>query len=55
MIRKMVRLRKLGNTYQYICDFLNRNRYETKSGKKWSRENVYGVLKIRLNDEISFN
>ena len=55
MIRKMVRLRKLGNTYQYICDFLNRNRYKTKGGKKWSRENVYSVLKIRLNDEICFN
>ena len=55
MIRKMIRLRKLGNTYQYICDFLNRNKYKTKNGKKWSRENVYGVLKNRLNGEICFS
>ena len=49
LIRKMISLRKKNFSYGEITNFLNRNRYKSKSGKKFTRGNVYGILKSRLN------
>ena len=49
LLKKMIRLRKKGNTYQEICDFLNRNKHKTKSGKRWSSNNVFSIVKPRLD------
>ena len=50
LMRKIVRLKKSGSSYGQITDYLNRNRYKTKSGTKWTRGNVFGVLKSRMNE-----
>jgi len=55
LLKKMIRLRKKGNTYQEICDFLNRNHHKTKSGKRWSSNNVFSIVKPRLEIISSFN
>ncbi len=51
LLRKMFRLKENGNSYGDISKYLTRNRYKTKSGKKWSRENVYSVMKTYIKNE----
>ena len=51
LLRKMLRLKKNGSSYGYISKYLTRNRHKTKSGRKWTRENVYSVMKTFLNNE----
>ena len=48
-MKKLIRLRKNGSSYGKITDFLNRNRYKTKSGKKFSRGNVYKIINRRMD------
>ena len=45
LLRKMMKLKNNGNSYQKISDFLNRNNHKTKKGKKWNRNGVYSLLK----------
>ena len=49
LLKKLIRLRKNGSSYGKITDFLNRNRYKTKSGKKFSRGNVYKIINRRMD------
>ena len=49
VLRKIKKLRDKGNSYLSISRFLNRNNHKTKMGKKWSKENVYSLLKINRN------
>ena len=51
LLRKMLRLKENGSSYGYISKYLTRNRHKTKSGRKWTRENVYSVMKTFLNNE----
>ena len=54
LLKKLIRLRKNGSSYGEITDFLNRNRYKTKSGKKFSRGNVYKIINRRINTEPTY-
>ena len=45
VLRKIKRLRTKGDSYNNISTFLNRNKYMTKMGKKFTKENVYSLLK----------
>ena len=54
MIRKMLRLKDSGSSYGEIVNYLNRNKYRNKSGNKFSRGNVYGILKRRNNENYSY-
>jgi DNA invertase Pin-like site-specific DNA recombinase len=54
MIRKMLRLKDSGRSYGEIVNYLNRNKYRNKSGNKFSRGNVYGILKRRNNENYSY-
>ena len=45
LLRKMYRLRSKGESYLSISKFLNRNKYKTKMGKDFTKENVYSLLK----------
>ena len=45
VLRKIKRLRVKGDSYNNISKFLNRNKYMTKMGKKFTKENVYSLLK----------
>ena len=49
VLRKIERLRDKGDSYNNISTFLNRNKYMTKMGKKFTKENVYSLLKINRN------
>ena len=51
MLRKMFRLKDKGFNYGDICRYLTKNRKKTKSGKKWTPQNVYSVMKSHLNNE----
>ena len=44
-------LKNKGFSYRDISKYLLRNRHKNKSGGKWTRENVYSVLKTYLNNE----
>jgi DNA invertase Pin-like site-specific DNA recombinase len=48
LMKKLIRLRTKGSSYGKITDFLNRNRYKTKSGKKFSKGNVYQLINSRI-------
>ena len=45
MINKINRLKTNGMSYQKISDFLNRNKYTKKNGKKFSRYDVFHLIK----------
>jgi len=45
LLRKMYRLRNKGESYLSVSRFLNRNNYKTKTGKDFTKENVYSLLK----------
>jgi len=51
LLRKMFRLKDSGFSYGDISKYLTRNRHKTKSGGKWSRQNVYSIMKKFINDE----
>ena len=51
LLRKMLRLKKNGFSYGYVSKYLTKNRHKNKSGGKWTRENVYSVLKTFMNNE----
>ena len=54
VLRKINRLRVKGDSYNSISKFLNRNKYTTKMGKKFTKENVYSMLKTeRKNINLS--
>ena len=54
VLRKIKRLRVKGDSYNNISTFLNRNNYMTKMGKKFTKENVYSLLKTeRKNINLS--
>ena len=54
MIRKMMRLKDSGKSYGEIVKYLNRNKYRNKSGNKFSRGNVYGILNRRIDKNYSY-
>ena len=45
VLRKMYKLRSKGESYLFVSRFLNRNNHTTKTGKKFTKENVYSLLK----------
>ena len=47
----MLRLKENGNSYGDVNKYLTKNRHKTKSGGKWTRQNVYSVMKTFLNNE----
>tara|TARA_Y100000817_G_C16825864_1_gene531183 strand:- start:530 stop:1246 length:717 start_codon:yes stop_codon:yes gene_type:complete len=49
LLNKMFRLKDSGLSYGKISDYLKRNRYKTKNGKKWTPSNVYSVMKSHSN------
>ena len=51
LLRKMLRLKENGFSYGYVSKYLTKNRHKNKSGGKWTRENVYSVLKTFMNNE----
>lgn len=50
MMRKMFRLKEGGFNYGDISKYLTKNRKKTKSGGKWTPQNVYSVMKSHQND-----
>ena len=51
LLRKMLRLKENGNSYGDVSKYLTKNRHKTKSGGKWTRGNVYSVLKTFMKNE----
>ena len=51
LLRKMLRLKENGFSYGDVSKYLTKNRHKTKSGGKWTRQNVYSVMKTFLNNE----
>ena len=51
LLRKMLRLKENGYSYGNLVKYLTKNRHKTKSGGKWTRGNVYSVLKTFMNNE----
>ena len=51
LLRKMLRLKENGKSYGDVSKYLTKNRHKTKSGGKWTRENVYSVLKTFMKNE----
>ena len=51
LLRKMLRLKENGNSYGDVSKYLTKNRHKTKSGGKWTRENVYSVMKTFMKNE----
>ena len=51
LLRKLVRLKEEGLSYGDLSKYLTKNRHKTKSGKKWTRENVYSVMKTFIKNE----
>jgi hypothetical protein len=45
MIKKISNLKEKGLSYQKISDFLNRNKYTKKNGKKFNRYDVFHLVK----------
>jgi len=48
LIRKMSRLKEQGFSYNDISLYLLKNRHKTKSGGKWTRQNVYKIMKNHI-------
>ena len=51
LLRKMLRLKENGNSYGDVSKYLTKNRHKTKSGGKWTRQNVYSVIKTFVKNE----
>ncbi len=54
MIRKIMRLKKGGKSYGDIVNYLNRNRYKNKSGKRFTRGNVSWLINSRLSENQNY-
>lgn len=50
LLNKMFKLKNNGLSYGKISDYLKRNRHKTKSGGKWTPNNVYSIMKNHMND-----
>ena len=48
LIKKMDTLRDKGFSYGRISYYLTKNRHKTKNGGKWTRQNVYKVMKNHI-------
>ena len=48
LIKKMKTLRDKGFSYGRISYYLTKNRHKTKNGGKWTRQNVYKVMKNHI-------
>ena len=51
LLRKMFKLKDQGFSYGKISKYLTKNRHKNKSGGKWSRQNVYSIMKKFFNEE----
>ena len=51
LLRKILKLKNDGLSYGDVSKYLTKNRHKTKSGGKWTRENVYSVLKTFMKNE----
>ena len=51
LLNKIVKLKNSGLSYGKISNYLKKNRHKTKSGGKWTRENVYSVMKTYMKNE----
>ena len=51
LLRKMLRLKENGFSYGDVSKYLKKNRHKTKSGGKWTRQNVYSVIKTFVKNE----
>ena len=51
LLRKMIRLKDDGLSYGEISKYLIKNRHKTKSSGKWTRQNVYSVMKTFVKNE----
>jgi len=51
LLRKMLRLKENGKSYGDVSKYLTKNRHKTKSNGKWTRENVYSVMKTFIKNE----
>lgn len=51
LLRKMLRLKENGKSYGDVSKYLTKNRHKTKSGGKWTRQNVYSVIKTFVKNE----
>ena len=51
LLRKMLRLKENGFSYGDVSKYLTKNRHKTKSGGKWTRQNVYSVMKTFVKNE----
>jgi hypothetical protein len=49
-LRKLVRLKEEGLSYGDLSKYLTKNRHKTKSNGKWTRENVYSVMKTHIKN-----
>ena len=47
----MLRLKENGFSYGDVSKYLTKNRHKTKNGGKWTRQNVYSVLKTYVKNE----
>ena len=50
LLNKMFKLKNSGLSYGKISDYLKRNRHLTKSGGKWTPNNVYSIMKNHIKD-----
>ena len=51
LLRKMLKLKNGGMSYGDLVKYLTKNRHKTKSNSKWTRGNVYSVLKTFMKNE----
>lgn len=51
LLRKLIKLKEEGFSYGDLSKYLTKNRHKTKSGGKWTRENVYSVMKTYIKNE----
>ena len=51
LLRKMLKLKNGGMSYGDVSNYLSKNRHKNKSGGKWTRENVYSVMKTFMKNE----
>jgi len=51
LLRKLVKLKEEGFSYGELSKYLTKNRHKTKSNGKWTRENVYSVMKTHIKNE----
>ena len=50
VLTKIHSLRDKGTSYQKISDFLNRNKHNKKNGKKWTRYDVFHIIRTERID-----